>query len=51
MFKETRLTDATALKLSRFSKLRQLYLESTTISPATIEQLRARLPICAIEVK
>src|SRR5262245_19951826 len=51
VFKETKLADATTNKVGRFSEVRELYLESTNVSPATIEQLRALLPKCAIEVK
>jgi len=50
VLKRTRITDATALRLARFSRLRDLYLEGTGVSPATVEELRRALPRCAIEV-
>jgi len=49
--KGTRVTDGTARKFGRFSRLTQLYLEGTEVSPAVLKELRLEVPNCEIEVR
>lgn len=51
VFKGTKLTDATAEKLSRFSQLTQLFFEGAHLDQATIDHLQLLLPACEIEVR
>jgi hypothetical protein len=50
LFKGTKLTDATARKLRRFSKLQFMSIEGAQLSKDTVNQLRRELPNCRIMV-
>jgi hypothetical protein len=51
LIREVRISDATARRLARFSRLSFLTLERTGVSAEAVEQLRRDLPRCHIEVR
>ena len=47
----SRISDSTAMKLTRFKNLKFLSLEGTLVREETLERLQADLPNCEIELK